>query len=64
MYGSNTSFIWKTDFKMFMVGIESYGDIFLYFYEFRNMKIIFDFCFYGSHQWIYILEKYDPCQRV
>ena len=23
---------------MFVVGIENYGDTFLYFYEFRNMK--------------------------
>ena len=31
---------------MSMVGIESYGDIFMYFYEFGNMKEIFDFGFY------------------
>ena len=37
---------------MFMVGIESYGDIFLYFYEFENMKRIFDFGFHGLRQWI------------
>ena len=50
MYGSNTSFVWKMDLKMFMVGIESYKYIFLYFYEFGNMKRIFDFGFYGSRQ--------------
>ena len=50
MHGSNTSFVWKIDLKMFMVGIKSYGDIFFYFYEFRNMKKIFDFGFYGLHQ--------------
>ena len=32
---------------MFMVGIESYGDIFLYFYEFGNINGIFDFGFYS-----------------
>ena len=37
---------------MFMVEIESYEDIFLYFYEFGNMKRIFDFDFYGSRQWV------------
>ena len=37
---------------MFMVGIESYGDIFLYFYKFGNMKGIFDFSFYDLHQWV------------
>ena len=37
---------------MFMVEIESYGDIFLYFYEFGKMKIIFDFSFYGPRQWV------------
>ena len=46
MHGSNTSFVWKMNLKMFMVEIESYGDIFLYFYEFGNMKRIFDFGFY------------------
>ena len=25
---------------------------FLYFYEFGNMKRIFDFGFYGSRQWV------------
>ena len=39
MHESNTSFVWKMDLKMFMVGIESYRYIFLYFYEFGNMKI-------------------------
>ena len=52
MNGSNTSFVWKMDLKMFMVGIESYGNIFLYFYEFGNMKRIFDFGFYGTRQWV------------
>ena len=50
MHGSNTSFVWKMDLKMFKVGIESYGDIFLYFYEFGNMKRIFSFDFYGPRQ--------------
>ena len=52
MHGSNTNFVWKMDLKMFMVGIESCGDIFLYFYEFGNMKEIFDFGFYGPRQWV------------
>ena len=52
MHGSNISFVWKMDLKMFMIGIESYGYIFLYFYEFGNMKGIFYFCFYGPHQWV------------
>ena len=52
MHESNTSFVWKMDLKMFIVGIESYGDIILYFYEFGNMKRIFDFGFYGPHQWV------------
>ena len=37
---------------MFMIGIESYGDIFLYFYEFGNMKEIVDFGFYSPCQWV------------
>ena len=37
---------------MFMIGIESYGDIFLYFYEFGNMKGIFAFGFYDLRQWV------------
>ena len=37
---------------MFMVGIESYGDIFLYFYKFGIMKRIFDFGFFGHSQWV------------
>ena len=48
---------------MFMVGIESYGYIFLYFYEFGNMKIIFYFGFYGPRQG-YILDKYGSCQCI
>ena len=44
---------------MFMVEIESYGDIFLYFYKFGNMKRIFDFDFYGRVN-EYKLNKYDP----
>ena len=35
---------------MFMVGIENYGNVFLYFYEFGKMKGIFYFGFYGSRQ--------------
>ena len=50
MHGSNTSFVWKMDLKMFMIGIESYGDIFLYFYEFGNIKRIFDFGFYDPRK--------------
>ena len=61
MHGSNISFVWKMDLKMFMVGIESYGNIFLYFYEFGNMKGIFDFGFYDPFNG-YKLDKYDPCQ--
>ena len=41
--------------KMFMVGIESYEDIFLYFYEFGNMKIIFDFGFDSPRQWVLMM---------
>ena len=52
MHGLNTSFVWKMDLKILMVGIESYKDIFLYFCEFGNMKGIFNFGFY------------DPCQYV
>ena len=37
---------------MFMVEIESYEDIFLYFYEFGNMKGIFYFGFYDPRQWV------------
>ena len=42
MHGSNTCFIWKMDLRMFIIKIESYGDIILYFYEIGNMKKIFD----------------------
>ena len=52
MHGSNTSFVWKMDLEMFMVGIESYRDIFLYFNEFGNMERIFYFRFYGLRQWV------------
>ena len=52
MHGSNTSFVCKMDLKIFMVGIENYRDIFLYFYEFGNIKGIFDFGFYGLCQWV------------
>ena len=45
---------------MFMVGIESYGDIFLYSYEFGNTKRIFDFGFYGLVNG-YKIDKYDLC---
>ena len=48
---------------MFLVGIESYGDIFLCFYEFGNMKIIFALVFMALVN-KYKLEKYDPCQWV
>ena len=48
---------------MFMVGIKSYRDIFLYFYEFGNMKGIFDFGFYDPING-YKLDKYGPCQWV
>ena len=37
---------------MSMVEIESYEDIFMYFYEFGNVKRIFDFGFYGPRQWV------------
>ena len=57
---------------MFMVEIESYGDIFLYFYEFKNMKGIFDFGFYDPHINLtnmdpvngYKLDKYSFYQWV
>ena len=32
---------------MFVINIESYGDIILYFCEIRNMKEIFDFGLYN-----------------
>ena len=63
MHGSNTSFSWKMELKMFMVGIECYGDIFLYFYEFGNMKGIFDFGFYNFVNG-YKLDKYSLCEWV
>ena len=43
---------------MFMVRIESYGDIFLHFCEFWNTKEIFDFGLYGPVNVLW------PCQRV
>ena len=57
---------------MFMVGIESYEDIFLYFYESGNMKRIFDIWFLWpssmsinltnmTHVNRYKLDKYDLC---
>ena len=61
MHGSNTSFVWIIGLKMFMVGIENYEDIILYFYEFGNMKEIFDFGFYVLVNG-YKLDKYGPCQ--
>ena len=57
MDGSNTSFVWKMDLKMFMVGIESCRDIVLYFYEFGNMTNTASVNGYK-------LDKYDPCQWV
>ena len=47
MHGSNTCFVWKIDLRMFMVKIQSYGDIILYFVEIGNMKEIFDIGLYG-----------------
>ena len=47
MHGLNTCFVWKIDLRMFMVKIESYGDILLYFCEIGNIKEIFDFGLYG-----------------
>ena len=61
MHGSNTSFVWKMDLNMFMVGIESYRDIFLYLYEFGNMKRILDFGFMALVN-LYKLDKYGPSQ--
>ena len=72
MHELNTSFVWKMDLKMLMVGIESYEDIFLYFYEFGNMKRIFEFWFLWpssmginltnmTHVNRYKLDKYDLC---
>ena len=47
MHGSNTYFVWKIDLIMFMIKIESYGDIILHFCEIGNTKKIFDFVLYG-----------------
>ena len=47
MHGSNTCFVWKIDLRMFILKIESYGDMILYFCEIRNMKEIFYFVLYG-----------------
>ena len=60
MHESNASFVWKMDLKMFMAGIENYGDIFLYFYEFRNMKeyLTLVFMVFVNE---YKLDKYDLC---
>ena len=33
MHGSNTCFVWKIDLRMFMIKIESYGDIIFYFVQ-------------------------------
>ena len=37
----------KMDMRMFMIKIESYGDIIFYFYEIGNIKEIFDFGLYS-----------------
>ena len=47
VHGSNTCFVWKMDLRMFMIKIESYGDIILYFCETGNMKVIFHFGLYS-----------------
>ena len=47
MHGSNACFVWKIDLRMFMVNIQSYGDIILYFVDIGNMKEIFDIGLYG-----------------
>ena len=47
MHGSNTRFVWKINLRMFIIKIESYEDIILYFCEIGNMKKIFDFVLYG-----------------
>ena len=31
LFKSNTCFVWKIDLRMFLLKIESYGDIILYF---------------------------------
>ena len=46
MHGENTCFVWKIDLRMFMIKIESYGDIIFYFCKIGNMKEIFDFVLY------------------
>ena len=38
IHGSNMCFIWKMDLRMFIVKIESYRDILLYFCEIGNIK--------------------------
>ena len=39
----NTCLAWKMDLRNFIIKIESYGNIILYFCEIGNMKEIFDF---------------------
>ena len=38
----------KIDLRMFMINIESYGNIILYFCEIGNIKEIFDFGLYNE----------------
>ena len=63
MHGSNTCFIWKMDLRMFMVKIESYGDILLYFCEIGNMKKNL-ILVYMAHVNESKLDNYDLCQWV
>ena len=57
------SFIWKMDLKIFMVKIESYGDILLYFCEIGNMKKYL-ILVYMAHVNGYKLDKYGLYQWV
>ena len=51
-------FIWKMDLKMFMVKIESYGEILSYFCEIEKYIILVCMTLINEYK----LEKYNPCQ--
>ena len=72
MHKSNTCFIWKIYLRMFMVNVESYGNIFLYFCEIGKIKKYLILVYiahvngykldkYSLSDNGYKLDKYDPC---
>ena len=63
MHESNTRFIWKMDLRMFIIKIESYGDILFYFCEIGNMKEYL-ILVYMAHVNRYKLNKYGSGQWV